>query len=342
MAAFPVGMLSTNTSEAHLNTVYYTKKSLSRLMKKFVYRSVFDKYDLPKNSGWSVQMYRYNNMTPSLTTATEGDVGTSQTISSRAVRCSVSMFSSFVTVSDLSQATAPDNQVLAAAELLGYRAGYSVDNLHRNVIDDQVQNFIRTPLAGAGGNLTLADIRAVRHILQGADIKGYVNDGTFQSFVHPYVSYDVINDPATNGLADILKYNTNIKDSPLIRYEDRGRIIEAGGNVITETTSVFQGTDSGSGQTTYRAYFFGEGALGTVDLAGFAPSDVMDPSRQNFKIKTRMYNDQFGAGEGWDPTGSMAGYAAYKFICGATWLDGPQDIGGVYRASAIDPTSSIA
>lgn len=341
MAAFPVGMKSNNVTEAHLNTVYYTRKSLDRLMKKFVYRDVFQKFTLPKNSGFSVQMHRYNNLTPSLTPSTEGDVGTSLTISSRAVRCSVSHFSSFISVSDLHQATAPDDQVAIAAELLGYRAGYSVDNLHRNIIDDQSPSILRTPVGGAGATVVLRDVRAVRHVLQGLDVKGAVNDTDFKCKMHPYITYDLVNDPETNGLVDIIKYNTDVKSSPLFNYEDRGRLISVAGSIIEETTSVFTGTDSGSGNATYRAYFFGKNALGAVDLAGFGPSEVMDPEKQNFKVWTKKYEGN-SAGEGWDPTRAMAGFAAYKFVTGGTWLDGPEGIGGTFRARAIDFTSSIA
>ena len=336
---FPVGITSRNTNEAHLNTVYYTRKSLDRLMKKFVYRGVFDTTVLPKNSGFSVQMHRYRNLTPSLSPTTEGDIATSLTISSNAVRCSVSHFSSFITVSDLHQATAPDDQLAVAAELLGYRAGYSVDNLHRNVIDDQAGNISRTPIGGVSGTLTLADVRAVRHVLQGADIKGFVNDTTIKAFVHPFASYDLINDPNTNGLADILKRRANTNDV-LTSYEDRGDLLKIGGADLTETTSVFTGTD-GSGNNTYRSYYIGKGALGRVDLAGFAPSTVTDPENQNFQIPVKKYGDK-GSGEGWDPTGSMAGFASYKFVTGATWLDGPEGIGGAFRARVIDSTSSIA
>jgi N4-gp56 family major capsid protein len=341
MAAFPVGMLSNNVTEAHLQTVYYTRKSLDRLLKKFVYRSVFRQETLPKNSGFSIQMHRYNNLSPSLTPSTEGDVGTSLTISSRAVRCSVSHFSSFISVSDLHQATAPDDQVAIAAELLGYRGGYSVDNLHRNIIDDQAAFILRTPVGGAGGTAVLRDVRAVRHVLQGLDVKGEINDTDFRCFMHPYVTYDLVNDPETNGLVDIIKRTDDVKSSPIFKYEDRGKLLSIAGCLIQETTSVFTGTDSGSGNATYRSYFFGKNPLAAVDLAGFGPSEVMDPSKQNFQVITKKYEGST-ARDGWDPTGSMAGFAAYKFVTGGTWLDGPDGIGGTFRARAIDFTSSIA
>lgn len=333
MAVFPVGMQSTTTTEAHLATVYYTRVALDQLWKKFVYYGVFEEFTLPQHSGMSVQMHRYNSLAPNLTPTTEGDVGTSLTLSSRALRVSPSHFSSFITVSDFHQATAMDDQIAAASKQLGYRAGYSVDNLLRGVIDDQAP-YMNQALLGA--NLTIADCRAVRHLLQGVDVQGWFNDNKFMAFVHPYVSYDVVNDPAANGLADISKYNTNVKDSPLFSYEDRGTLTEVAGCLIKETTSVF--SQVVSSVTQYRSYFFGKGALGCVSLAGFAPSKVMDPKKENFKITTKKLEGT----SGFDPVGVLAGYASYKFVMGATWLDGPEGIGGTFRARTIDAPSTIA
>jgi hypothetical protein len=88
----------------------------------------------------------------------------------------------------------------------------------------------------------------------------------------------------------------------------------------------------------YRTYILGKGALGCVDLAGFGPSEVMDPSKENFKINVQRLNGT----SGFDPVGVLAGYASYKFVTGACWLDGPEGIGGTFRARTIDAPSTIA
>ena len=332
-SVFPVGVNSYNVNEAHLiNQVFYTKTALDRLMKKFVYRSVFEKYILPQNSGMSVQMFRWNNLSPSLALATEGDVPTSLTLSSRVVRCSVSRFSSFVSITSFHQATAPTDEIAAASELLGYRAGYTMDNLHRGVIDDQASSCT---LALLGPTFAVQDVRNVRTQLQALDVQPF-EDNNFLMFLHPYVSYDLVNDPAANGLADISKYNTDVKNSPLFRYEDRGRVTEVAGCMIKETTSVFSQTVSSVNY--YRVYAFGKGALGRVDLEGYAPSDITDPKSQKFKINTWRSQGI----NGFDPTGELGGIASYNFATGATWLDGPEGIGGVHRARVLDAPSTVA
>lgn len=332
MAYNPAGILSTTTAQAHLNLVHYTNKALDQLRTKFVYRDVFDEFTLPRNSGLSIQMHRYDNLSPNLTPAVEGDVPTSLTLSSKAVRCSVSLFSSFIAVSDLQEATAPDNQLVVASENLGYRAGYSVDNLHRGIIDDQAPH---ATLALAGSNFTVADARNGRHQLQALNILPF-KDGLFKILVHPYVSYDLVNDPNVNGLADITKYTARGNGNPLFSYEDRGLVTEVAGCRIEETTSVFSETISTVNY--YRTYIFGKGGLGSVSLEGFSPSKVRDPQNQNFKI---MVN-RFTGGSVADPTNAIAGSVAYKFACGGTHLSGPEGIGGPFRFRVWACPSTIA
>jgi hypothetical protein len=156
----------------------------------------------------------------------------------------------------------------------------------------------------------------------------------FHVIMHPYVSYDVVNDPAVGGLADIFKY-TSPKDSPLVRYEDRGTVTEVAGCKVVESTNVKTGNDGTA--NTYRTYVHGKGSVFCVDLAGSGPSDVVDPKTQRFAINVKresgpaLYN----------PEGTIAGFASYNFIYTAVIPDGPAGIGGTFRFRTFDPYSSI-
>jgi hypothetical protein len=161
MAYQPAGNLTSSAGLAHLQSLYYKKRALDRLQKKFVFRSACEKDMIPKQVGRSVQFFRYTNFSASTTETTEGTVGSSLSLTSRILNATVSQYTAFITVSDLLKDTAIDPIVQAAGELLGYQAGLSVDTITRGVIDAEssstnvltqtTPNRYRTYFFGKGG-----------------------------------------------------------------------------------------------------------------------------------------------------------------------------------------------
>jgi len=331
LAYTPAGNLTTSAGLAHLAAVLYRKKGLDRLMKIFRFRTACSKDMLQRQSGRTVQFFRYTNFGANVTPTAEGTVGTSLTMSSRIVQATVSQFSAFITVSDLLEATAIDPVVTNASELLGYQGGLSVDTLTRSVIDGESINTNQALLATY---LRVADLRAARHSLQAVDVQPFDGD-EFLVFAHPYATYDLVNDPNAMGLADIFKYNTKVQETPLVKYEDRGLVTHVAGCKVMESTNVKQTTTSGV--TTYRTYVFGKDGISTVDLEGMIPSDVVDPSKERFKITVTRGGNNIA-----DPEGLIAAAVAYKFATTTVILEGPSGIGGTYRYKTLDPQSTIA
>lgn len=324
----PEGNRSSSTNLAHLASVYYKKKGLDRLMKKFVFETVTVKDMLPKFSGRTAQWFRYNNLSSNTTPKSpEGGVGTSISASSRTVSATVSQFTDFISLSDMLVDTAIDPVVQNHAELLGYRAGLSVDIITRTVIDAESAS---TNQALIGTYLTAADFRNARHQLQGLDVEP-MDDGYFHAIAHPYVTYDLVNDPAANGLADINKYTSvpQFQTKP----GDRTQFATVGGCKIIENTNVklTSGTPN-----KWRVYVFGKGGVGSLDLEGRGPTRVQDPKRQSFKINVIR-----GGNNIYDPEGVIAAAVSYNFVYTAVVLEGPTGIGGTYRYRTIDAPSSI-
>lgn len=330
MAYSPAGNLTTSAGLSHLAAVLYRKKGLNRLMKKFRFREACSKDMLQRMSGRTVQFFRYSNFSANTTPTTEGTVGSSQSLTSKTLQATVSQYSAFITVSDLLEATSIDPIVSAASELLGYQAGLSVDTMTRLIIDAENGN---TNQALLSTYLRVSDLRNARHSLQAVDVQPFDNN-EFLCFVHPYASYDLVNDPAAVGLADIFKY-TGVKDTPLVKYEDRGVVTHVADCKVVETTNTATGTSGGN--NTYRAYIFGKEGLSTVDLEGKGPSDVVDPSKQRFKI-----NVINGGASIPDPEGLIGAAVSYNFVTTTVVLEGPAGIGGTYRFKSLNPQSTIA
>jgi N4-gp56 family major capsid protein len=328
MAYQPAGNLTTSAGLAHLAAIYYRKKGLDRLQKKFLFRTACEKDMIQKQVGRTVQFFRYTNFTANTTEKTEGTVGTSLSLTSKILSATVSQYAAFITVSDLVKDTAIDPIVQNAAELLGYQGGLSVDTLTRNIIDAESSSTNQTLLATF---LRVADLRSARHQLQASDVQP-MDDGEFLVLAHPYATYDLVNDPNASGLADIYKYNTDVKNTPLVRYEDRGLVTHVAGCKVIETTNA----TTGAGPNTYRVYMFGKGGVAAVDLEGRGPSDVVDPKKQRFRINVIPGKPQIA-----DPEGVIGAAVSYNFIFTTVVLEGPTGIGGTYRYKTLDPQSEI-
>jgi N4-gp56 family major capsid protein len=326
--ALPVTNLTTSPGMAQLVAVSYKREGLDVLEKKTIFRSIAEKDMLERQNGRTVQWYRYRNFSPSTTPSSEGVSGSGLAVNTTIIQATVSQYTSFVTVSDVLYKTALDPVLTNASKRLGYRGALSVDTMTRNVIDAESTSTNQAP---TGTFLRVADIRAARHNLQALDVEPF-DDSEFRVILHPMVSYDLVNDPAANGLADIVKY-TYPKDSPLVRYEDRGTVaIVAGAKVVESTNTYVNGSPA-----VYRTYVFGKGGVGTVELSGSGPADVRNPKTERFNIN--IYRNEPGKISPADPTGVCAGIASYNFLYAAVILDGPNS--GTYRYRTIDTTSSI-
>lgn len=323
--------VTSTTGLSHLASVFYRKKGLDRLQKKFVFRAACSDDMLPKQVGRTVQFYRYNNLTAVTSNTTEGTVGSPVSISSRTLSATVSQYTSFLTVSDLLQDTAIDPIVQNASELLGYQGGLTTDTITRNIIDAEFVSASASPgQALLGSTFRVADLRNTRHQLQALDVEPF-EDGNFLAYASPFVTFDLVNDPTAGGLADITKYVAP-KNSPLVSYEDRGMVTTVAGCKLIESTNVKTQT----GPNRYRVYIFGKGGVGAVDLEGRGPNKVSDPTKQRFKIRVIQGGPSIP-----DPEGVIGAAVSYNFVYTVVCLDGPAQIGGQYRFRLIDATSSI-
>ncbi len=283
---------------------YYKKRALDRLMKKFVFRDACVDDMLPRQSGRTVQWFRYRNLAANTTSkdaANEGTVGSGLALNSDVITATISQYTDFVTLSDLLMETTIDPMVENAADLLSYRAGLSVDTITRAEIDA----YSAAALTLIGQFMTVADARSSAHILQGLDVQP-MDSGPFRGFfmgvIHPYVSYDLVQDPTAGGLADIYKFTDN---DPLVKREDRGLLAPIGGVKFQESTNVklTAGTPN-----VWRTYVFGKGGFGAVDLEGRGPNKVKDPSKDRFTIKVVKPSESVA-----DPEGVIGAFVSYNY-----------------------------
>lgn len=324
----------TTNSYAHAQTLVHRKAALSQILKKFMFHTVGMKDMLEKQQGLTVQWHRYDvpgyNIVPKTagveatghTTVggLEGHVGSAIDDGSSVVKATLSQYTDFKTFSDIARDTLIDNVVLEGAKSLGYRGGYSVDTVIRNVVD-AVSGSVTVSLLGT--RWTSRDVAKTVHTMQGNDIKPF-SSGAFKVIASPFVTYDLKTDPEAVGFADLLKYT---KGDSVNKREDRGFIGHIHGADVYENTNVY--TSGGA----YRIYTFGEGGLGIVSLSGKAPRFVSNPESERFNVRVKYLDDIDLA----NPEGTIAGLCSYNFLFTTVVLDT-----STYRFRITDATPSIS
>lgn len=330
MAYSPSTNTSGLTSQAHLASYKLRRKALTQLMPIWMFYQACDHDVLEARSGKTMRFWRGTNLAANTTPVPEGVIGTTVAIApTKTLDATVSKYEDFITASDLLISTAPDAVMERMASDMGFRAGFSVDNITRSVIDAET-GAAQTPMATY---LSLRDFHAAVSILQGTNVLPK-ESGYFEAITHPYTAFDFRNDPSAGGWLDLNKYTDPAKTQLNTKWEDRGLVGIAAGTRIRQSTNVK--VTSGT-PNTWRTYIFGKESVGTVSLAGYVPGQVQDPAKEAFQVFSKVEASPTLA----NPTGSIGGFVSYRFTTVTKVLSGPNPIGGSYRYKYLDLPSSI-
>jgi hypothetical protein len=128
-------------------------------------------------------------------------------------------------------------------------------------------------------------------------------DGMFYGIIHPFVSYDLLNDNTAGGVIDIMKHvQSGVNE--LMRGVQGYRVIDIGGVRYIETTTVPTYTNFPStGKTGYATYVVGKDAIFSVSLGA-----TQVPNENNFRLITRNWEPSVS-----DPAGVVGASVAYNF-----------------------------
>jgi N4-gp56 family major capsid protein len=328
MSYSPAGNLTTTGSINHLATVWYNRRALDQLKKRFRFYNACEPDMIPRRSGKVAQWFRYALLGANTSPAGEGSVTSSNTLTTATVSGTVAEYSDFITVSTLLDETAIDPIVTNAAEQLGYSAGLSVDTLIKTEFDANSGAVLSPGTIGAVA--TVDDFRRAKALLEGTDVRPKDAD-FYYAISHPYIIYDVKSDNTAGGFIDLLKFAEMGKgmNSELLKppnpFDAPVGIVD---NIkIWATTNV---TTSGSAPNVlYSNYVVGRGAVGAVDLQGSGPSKVEDPSKQQFRINVIRGGPQIA-----DPAGMIGAAVSYRYVFVAKTLDSTNFRYRIFKADA--------
>ncbi len=295
----PAGNTTQSPGLTHAPAAWYSRNALDQLLVNFRFAQACETdTQLPQGNGRTVQMYRYGVLGSNTTPSAEGVIGTSVAQSTTTVSATIQEYSDFTSGSTLLVETDISQVETSYAKNLGYRAGLSNDTLARTEFDSNVSSVGVLTISSTA---TVQDVRSAVTSLKAINVQPKMDSGDFMGILHPYIVYDIQADNTAGGFIEMAKYSQPEK---LMNCE----IGKVGQTRFVETTNV--GTTGSSPNVLYYTYVIGKGSVGSIPLAGRAPSMISDPKKQNFNVAVV----RGGKPAIYDPTGTIGFVASYRFV----------------------------
>lgn len=268
------GELNTNvTTDSGLsveNKTFYDMTLITEAQANLVHDQFAQKRPIPKNGGKTIEFRKYASLPKQLKPITEGVTPDGQKLDVSKIEATVNQYGGFVTLSDILDLTAIDNNVVEATKAIGRQAGLTLDTITRNVLQsgtgvcycpkaDGTAVADRTEL-DVTCKLTVAMVKRVATMLKAVNAPKI--NGSYVAIIHPYVAGDLMNDPKWEEMHKYCK--------PEEQFEGEiGRI--AGVRFIeTSEAAIYTGAEDEcpDGLAVFGTLFLADGAYGTTEITG--------------------------------------------------------------------------
>lgn len=114
---------------------YYAGYLIDLAQPELVHDQFGQKHTIPKNGGKTIRFRQFDPLPEMTTPLTEGVTPDGQSVSVRALESTVRQYGSYVTLSDMLELTAVDNNILQATKLIASQAGRTLDTITREILN---------------------------------------------------------------------------------------------------------------------------------------------------------------------------------------------------------------
>ena len=177
------------------NKTFYEKELIEEASPELVHDQFGDDYPIPKNGGKQIEFRKYDSLKPANTPLTEGVTPDGNSLSVSSVTSTVKQYGDYITISDVLDLTAIDNNVVQASKVLGAQAGLTLDNVTRDVMAGGTNVLIVGDRA-TRAQLTAADTLTPEIFFRAAAMLEAMNAPKIQksyvAIIHPYAAYDLM------------------------------------------------------------------------------------------------------------------------------------------------------
>lgn len=183
---------------------YYSDYLIDLTEPELIHDQFGQKHPIPKNGGKNIEFRQYDPLPEQTLPLVEGVTPDGQSLNVKTITAEVKQYGGYVTLSDMLQMTAIDNNMLQAIKIVASQAGRTLDTITREVINagtvvqyaegqvDSREELYYTSEED-NCNITVDAVKRAVRFLEGQDaptINGY-----YVGIVHPDVKYDLMRDP---------------------------------------------------------------------------------------------------------------------------------------------------
>ena len=241
----------------------YATQLLLAARPALIHSQFCDDKPIPKNSGTTMHMRRFELLSPAMTPLTEGVTPPGNTLVVTDVPVSIQQFGDFITLSDMFSWVAIDPILTEAADVLGFQAGQTLDQVSRNFMNIGT-NVIYSGGAASRSALTTSqkytsvEIKKSTRTLQKSYAAPY--DGqNYVAIVSPDTVYDI---QSVNEWLNTGEYS----DPEAIFSGEVGRLYGIR-YVQSAIATIFSGAGASS-QDIHGTLTFGKAAFGKAEISG--------------------------------------------------------------------------
>ena len=260
-AGNPNTNVTTDSGLSVENKTHYDMTLIDEAAPLLVHDQFGQKRPIPKNGGKRIEFRKYASLPKATTPLTEGVTPDGSKLSVTSIEAEVAQYGNYVTLSDILDLTAIDNNVVEATKICGRQAGLTLDTITRNVLQacpnvwyapkgDGTAVTARTGLDNTC-KLTVKTVKRVAAWLKANNAPKI--DGSYVSIIHPYAAFDLMEDPEW-------KYPHQYQDTTNI-YE--GEIGKIAGVRFVESSEALVLTGG-----IYSTLFIADGAYGVTEITG--------------------------------------------------------------------------
>ena len=243
------------------NKTFYDMKLIELAQANLVHDQFGQKRPIPKNGGKRIEFRQYASLPKALTPLTEGVTPDGSKLSVTSIEAEVSQYGNYVTLSDILDLTAIDNNVLEATKACGRQAGLTLDTITRNVLQS-CPNVWYAPKADGTvvtsrtnlDNTCKLTVKLIKKVSAWLKAKNAPKIGdSYVAIIHPYAAYDLMEDPEW-------KYPHQYQDTTNLYEGEIGKI--AGFRFVESSEALI--LEGGI----FSTLFIADGAYGTTEITG--------------------------------------------------------------------------
>lgn len=262
-AGNPNTNVTTDAGLSAENKTHYDMTLIDEAGPYLVHDQFGQKRPIPRNGGKKIEFRKYASFPKALTPLTEGVTPDGRKLSVSTIEAEVSQYGDYVTLSDVLDLTAIDNNVVEATKQCGRQAGLTLDTVTRNVLQSGTNVHFcggKTERAQLTADcvLTVAEVKKVVANLKASNAPKI--NGSYVAIIHPYVAHDLMSDPEW---IDAHKYAT-----PENIYE--GEIGKVAGVRFVETSeaAIYKDDTCPADLAVFGCLFIADGAYGVTEVTG--------------------------------------------------------------------------